>query len=120
MRVLKTASTLCADRPRELAAIHKQLERFEGERFLASAKAHLVGRHFDAAARDFNSLFDVRRDLPSAAIARMSRYVPAVLLWAYRVKRALHRRRAAATTPSAASDALRVWHSAEVHHDHRA
>jgi glycosyltransferase involved in cell wall biosynthesis len=120
MRVLKKASTLCADRPRELAAIGKQLERFEGERFLASAKANLVGRQFDAAAKDFNSLFDVRRDFASAAIARMSRYLPAVLLWAYRVKRALNGHRAAITTPPPAPTAVRAWHSAEVRHDHRA
>jgi glycosyltransferase involved in cell wall biosynthesis len=119
MRVLTKAAALCAASPRELAAIRKQLERFEGERFLASAKANLVGRHFDAAAKDFNSLFDVRRDFTSAVIARMSRYMPAILLWAYHVKRALNRRRRAMTTSSAAA-AVQVWHSAEVHHDHRA
>jgi hypothetical protein len=121
MRVLKKASALCADRPRELAAIHKQLERFEGERFLASAKANLVGRNFDAAAKDFNSLFDVRRDFASAAIARMSRHLPAMLLWAYRIKRALTKSaRAAVATSSAAPPAAMTWHSAEVNHDHRA
>jgi hypothetical protein len=121
MRVLKKATALCADRPRELAAIHKQLERFEGERFLASAKANLVGRNFDAAAKDFNSLFDVRRDFASAAIARMSRHMPAILLWAYHIKRALSRRaRAAIATPPTAPAAAMAWHSAEVNHDHRA
>jgi glycosyltransferase involved in cell wall biosynthesis len=121
MRVLKKATALCADRPRELAAIHKQLERFEAERFLASAKANLVGRNFDAAAKDFNSLFDVRRDFASAAIARMSRHLPAILLWAYHIKRALSRRaRAAIATPPTAPAAAIPWHSAEVNHDHRA
>jgi len=121
MRVLNKASALCADQPRELAAIRKQLERFEGERFLASAKAHLVGRDFDAAAKDFDALFDVRRDFASAAIARISRHLPGILLWAYRAKRALNgRRRGAVTTPSVHGPAVPVWHSAEVHHDHRA
>jgi glycosyltransferase involved in cell wall biosynthesis len=121
MRVLNRASALCADRPRELAAIHKQLERFQGERFLASAKANLVGRNFDAAANDFNSLFDVRRDFASAAIARMSRHLPGVLLWAYRLKRALNARtRTAVITPPAAPATAVAWHSAEVNHDHRA
>jgi glycosyltransferase involved in cell wall biosynthesis len=120
MRVYQQASALCADRPRELAAIQKQLERFKGERFLASAKAHLVGRNFDAAARDFNSLFDVRRDFASAAIARMSRYMPGILLWAYRVRRELNRRaRATVTgTPKAPERAHGVAF-AEVHHDDR-
>jgi len=117
LRVFQKASTLCGDRPRELAVIHKQLERFEGERFLASAKVNLVARKFDAAAEDFNSLFDVRRDFTSAAVARMSRHLPAVLLWAYRMKRALNRRTRAVTPSATASLA---WHSAEVHHDHRA
>jgi glycosyltransferase involved in cell wall biosynthesis len=108
IRVLKQAAVLCADRPRELGAIYKQLERFEGERFLASAKANLVGRNFDAAAKDFNSLFDVRRDFASAAIARMSRHLPGVLLWAYRMKRAMNARaRATTTTPTSPAAAWR-------------
>jgi glycosyltransferase involved in cell wall biosynthesis len=121
MRVFNRASALCADRPRELAAIHKQLERFEGERLLASAKAHLVGRNFDAAARDFNALFDVRRDFASATIAQMSRHMPGILLWAYRIKRELNRRARASAT--SASTVPRRGHDvafAEVHHDDRA
>jgi len=117
MRVFRKAQELCADRPRELAVIRKQLARFEQERLLASAKANLVGRNFAAAADDFNSLFDVRRDFLTAAIARMSRHLPAALLWAYRVKCALNERGAAAETPSAS---VHSWHSPEVNHDHRA
>jgi hypothetical protein len=86
LRVLRRTADLCADRPRELAATHRQLARFEQERLLASAKANLVRRQFVAAADDFKSLFDVRRDFGSAAIARMCRYMPGVLLWAYRMK----------------------------------
>jgi len=121
LRVFEKASALCADRPRELAAIHRQLERFEGERFLASAKVNLVARNFEAAAEDFNSLFDVRRDFASAAVARISRHLPGALLWAYRIKRALNRRtRATVVRPAAASAATLAWHSPEVNHDHRA
>jgi glycosyltransferase involved in cell wall biosynthesis len=117
MRVFNEAAVLCADRPRELAAIQKQLERFEAETFLASAKANLVKRNFDAAAKDFNSLFDVRRDFVSAAVARMSRHLPAILLWAYHIKRALNRRgRAAVATPPPEPAAAVVWHSREVNH----
>ena len=118
LRVFRNARELCGDRPRELAVIRKQLARFEEERLLASAKANLVGRNFAAASDDFNSLLDVRRDLMTATVARLSRYAPVMLLWAYRLKRAL-RRRGAASAP-AASPAFHSWHSAEVHHDHRA
>jgi glycosyltransferase involved in cell wall biosynthesis len=121
LRVFHRASALCADRPRELAAIQKQIERFEGERFLASAKAHLVGRNFDAAARDFSSLFNVRRDFASAAIAQMSRYMPSILLWAYRIKRGLNRRaRASVTVPPSVARRGHDVAFAEVHHDDRA
>jgi len=122
MRVLRRTAALCANRPRELGAIHRQLARFEQQRLLASAKANLVRRQFVAAADDFNSLFDVRRDFASAAIARMSRYVPAVLLLAYRIKCLLRRGHAPALAPvpATSSTAVHAWHSAEVNHDHRA
>jgi glycosyltransferase involved in cell wall biosynthesis/2-polyprenyl-3-methyl-5-hydroxy-6-metoxy-1,4-benzoquinol methylase len=100
MHVFRQAGELCADRPRELAAIRKQLARFEEERLLASAKANLVHWNFAAAAVDFNSLFDVRRDFSSAVIARMSRYAPGILLWAYRMKCAMRGRARLAVAPS--------------------
>jgi glycosyltransferase involved in cell wall biosynthesis len=120
IRVFRNARELCANRPRELAVIRKQLARFEEERLLASAKANLVGRNFAAAANDFNSLLDVRRDFVTAAIARMSRHLPAILLWAYRIKRALKGRTPVADSSAAASASVHSWHSAEVNHDHRA
>jgi glycosyltransferase involved in cell wall biosynthesis len=96
IRVLRSARELCVGRARELTAIDRQLERLEEARLLASGKANLVRRDFAAAADDFSSLLDVRRDFMSAAIARMSRYVPAVLLWGYRMKRAWNARARAA------------------------
>jgi glycosyltransferase involved in cell wall biosynthesis len=119
LRVFRKARELCADRPQELAVIRKQLVRFEEERLLASAKANLVGRNFPAAANDFNSLLDVRRDFVTAAIARMSRHLPAILLWAYRMKCALNRHASVADSSTASAPAP-SWHSAEVNHDHRA
>src|SRR5260370_12816104 len=102
MRVFRHAAELCADRPRELTAIHKQLARFEEERLLASAKANLVHSNFAAAATDFNTLFEVRRDFSSGVIARMSRHAPGILLWAYRMKGAMRQRqgRRVAVAPS--------------------
>jgi glycosyltransferase involved in cell wall biosynthesis len=121
MGVLKQARELCADRPREMAAIRKQLARFEQERLFASAKAHLVQRNFADAASDFNRLFDVRRDFTSAAIARISRTMPGMLLWAYRMKCRLNGRvranMAASRPPSTTRPA---WHTVGVHHDHSA
>jgi glycosyltransferase involved in cell wall biosynthesis len=92
IRVLGHARELCADRPRELAAIRKQLARFESERLLASAKANLVRWNIADATNDFNRLFDVRRDFSSAVMARMSRHAPGLLLWAYRLKCAMRAR----------------------------
>jgi len=103
MRVFRHARELCADRPRELAAIHKQLARFEEERLLASAKANLVQWNFAAAAADFNSLFDVRRNFSSAVIARMSRHAPGTLLWAYRMKGAIRQTAHVVAAPSSSA-----------------
>lgn len=102
IRVLRHSRPLFVGRPRELAAIDHQLARFEQERLLASAKSNLVERRFAAATHDFNSLCNVKRDFMSAVVARMSQYVPAILLWAYRTKRALRlggARRAAVSSP---------------------
>ena len=90
--VLRRARTLCAGRADELAAINRQLQRLEQARLLASGKANLVRRDFAAAADDFSSLLNVRHDFMSAAIAHMSKHVPAALLWIYRVKRAWNAR----------------------------
>jgi glycosyltransferase involved in cell wall biosynthesis/2-polyprenyl-3-methyl-5-hydroxy-6-metoxy-1,4-benzoquinol methylase len=114
MRVFRHAAELCADRPRELAAIHKQLARFEEERLLASAKANLVHSNFEAAATDFNSLFEVRRDFSSAVIARMSRHAPGILLWAYRMKGAMRQSPRAAVAPS--STTAPALHASRVAH----
>ena len=119
LRVFRHARELCADRPRELAAIRKQLARFEEERLLASAKANLVGRNFAAATTDFNSLHKVRRDFLTAAVAGMSRHLPAILLWAYRVKRVFNGRATVANS-SRGSASVPSWHSTEVNHDPRA
>jgi teichuronic acid biosynthesis glycosyltransferase TuaG len=119
MHVLRRARELCADRPRELEVIRRQLARFKEQRLLARAKASLVRREFAAAADDFNSWFDVRRDFMSAATARMSRYLPAFLLWAYRLKCALSRKpRGTPTDPASAS--VPGWHLAKVSDDDRA
>jgi teichuronic acid biosynthesis glycosyltransferase TuaG len=88
VQVFKSARTLCAGRADEVAAIDQQLQRLEQARLFASGKANLVRRDFTAAADDFSSLVNVRRDFMSTAIAQMSKYVPAALLWIYRVKRA--------------------------------
>jgi glycosyltransferase involved in cell wall biosynthesis len=81
--------TLCHDRPIEQAAIERQLARFERERLLITARAHLVRGEFEEAASHFEKLSAVTRDPASAIIAGLSRHAPQALLWAYRAKAAL-------------------------------
>src|SRR5260370_6601972 len=115
MRVFRHAAELCADRPRELAAIHRQLARFEQERLLASAKANLVHSNFAAAATDFNALFEVRRDFSSGVIARMSRHAPGILLWAYGVKGAMRQRRQSSRVAASSTTAPALHASGAAH-----
>ena len=89
VRVLKGIRPMCLDKPAELAAIDRQIRRFENEELFASGKAHLVRREFAAAARDFAALSDAKRDLRSRFIARMSCRLPRMLLWGYQTKCAL-------------------------------
>lgn len=91
--VLRRAKTLCGERPAELAAIDRQINRFEQERIFANAKARLRRREFVDAAREFEALSKLRRDFVSRAIARISRHLPQALLWAYYAKSALRSRR---------------------------
>jgi glycosyltransferase involved in cell wall biosynthesis len=87
----------CEELPAEKAAIDRQLARFNERRVLESAKASLTRRRFADAAREFETLSKIRRDLPSGMFARMSRHAPHLLLWAYQVQRALRSRRQSIT-----------------------
>ena len=91
--VLRQARTLRQLQPAELAAIDRQINRFEQERILARAKASLRSREFVVAAREFEALSKLKGDFLSGAIARISRHVPQALLWAYCAKGAFRARR---------------------------
>ena len=80
--------SLCHNRPAELAAIERQVARFERERLFITAKTHLVRGEFEAAAANFTRLSAVTNDFASAIVAGVSRHVPQALLWAYRAKSA--------------------------------
>ena len=80
--------SLCHDRPIELAAIERQVARFERERLFITAKTHLVRGEFEAAAAHFTRLAAVTNDFASAVMAGVSRHLPQALLWAYRAKSA--------------------------------
>jgi glycosyltransferase involved in cell wall biosynthesis len=86
--VLDNARALCADRPAELAAVNRQLARFERQRLLFAGKTALLDGDFAAAADTFGQL-----DAPDAryrdrAIARIGQRMPRVVLWAYFARRA--------------------------------
>jgi len=89
VRVLRRTRAECADLPDEVAAIDRQIARFEEQRLLACAKANLLCREFESAAHEFDVLFKLRPTLVNGMMARASRHVPSVLLWAYRTKSAI-------------------------------
>jgi GT2 family glycosyltransferase len=89
IQVLTRAREHCAASPRVVTAIDRKLARFEEARVLASAKTNLLGRRYHAAAREFDRLHDLRRNVESRVIAAVSRHVPGLLRLAYRTKTAL-------------------------------
>jgi glycosyltransferase involved in cell wall biosynthesis len=99
IKVLHRARVRCADMPAEGAAIDRQLVRFERQRLFARAKAHLLRREFDAAARAFEALSALSHDFGARAMALISRQSPQALLFAYQLKAAFR----------TARPLLRVW-----------
>jgi hypothetical protein len=73
----------------EMRAIERQTARFEQQRLLTKAKANLLRREFHSAADEFDALFGLEPTFFNGLMARVSRHVPSVLLWAYRTKSAL-------------------------------
>ena len=88
LRVFEQARVLCHDRPDVVAAIDRQIRRFEAQRRLARAKASLQRREFDAAAREFEAWSMLQDSFSADLMARISRRVPQALLWAYRARTA--------------------------------
>jgi len=89
--VYRKAEARCAGRTAELAALHRQIARFEQQQLFEAAKQHLRGHDFETAARNFRALSELRGDFASHAIARLSALCPRALLLAYRAKSALRR-----------------------------
>jgi len=100
VRVLRRTRAGCADLPDAVAAIDRQVARFEEQRLLARAKANLLCREFASAAHEFDALFGLRPSFVNGVMARVSRYVPSVLLWAYRTKSAIRSARVRLAAPS--------------------
>lgn len=98
--VLRRARTRCAGLPEAVAIIDRQIARFEEQRLLSRAKANLLCREFASAAHEFDVLFGLRPSFVNGVMARVSRYVPSVLLWAYRTKSAIRSARVRSTAPS--------------------
>lgn len=89
LMVLRLTRARCVDLPDEVAAIDRQIARFEEQQLLTRAKARLIGREFVSAAHEFEALFGLRPSFVNGVMARTSRLVPSMLLWAYRTKSAI-------------------------------
>jgi hypothetical protein len=98
--VLRRARARCANLPDEVAAIDLQIVRFEEQQLLTRAKANLLCREFASAAHEFDVLFRLRPSFVNGVMARVSRHVPSVLLWAYRTKSAIRSGRVGSGAPS--------------------
>jgi glycosyltransferase involved in cell wall biosynthesis len=86
--VFRRARQWCAGRPRELAAIDRQIARFDRESLALRAKSALRRRDFDEAGECFRALNARYPRLSHAAMALASRVAPRGLWWADRVRRA--------------------------------
>ncbi len=100
MTVLRRARARCAELPDAVAAIDRQIARFEEQRLLARAKANLLCREFGSAAHEFDVLARLKPSFVNGVMARVSRHVPAVLLWAYRTRLAIRAGRVRSGAPS--------------------
>ena len=82
--VYRKARVLCGDRPDELAAIERQIARFERKWLMAAGKAALLRGDFDEAREMFSRLDScgdrAYRDRTLATLGSLS---PRCLLWAY-------------------------------------
>jgi glycosyltransferase involved in cell wall biosynthesis len=81
LRVLEKARTFCAGRPAQLAAINRQIARFEQRDLVVTGKMALRRGEFPAAAECFRRLYERRPSLRVALLARGSRYAPSLLYW---------------------------------------
>jgi hypothetical protein len=84
--VLEKARIFCADRPAELAAINRQIARFEQRDLVVKGKMALRRGEFPAAAECFRRLHERRPGLRGALLARGSRYAPSLLFWIDRLR----------------------------------
>jgi hypothetical protein len=87
--VLRRTRVLRAGCPAEIAAIDRQLARFERQQLLDRAKAHLLDGEYGPAADDFETLSNLTRDFASGVIAHVSRRAPGMLRWAYLARKRL-------------------------------
>jgi glycosyltransferase involved in cell wall biosynthesis len=89
--VYETARRLCAGRPQELAAIERQISRFERQRFVARAKAALRQRDYRAAGQSFASLAGSASGAWERALYRVGQSAPQSVLWLYTARTAWRR-----------------------------
>jgi glycosyltransferase involved in cell wall biosynthesis len=86
--VLENARALCASRPKEVAAINRQIARFDRRRLLVTGRTALVRGDFVEASEMFGQLDAPDAGYRDRAIGRIGRRLPRFVLWAYFAKRA--------------------------------
>ena len=89
--VLTKARVACADRPAELAAVNRQLHRFDCERLAVVAKAALRRGDFAAASAHFKTLHERKGGFGFGLLSAASRFAPQSLSWLDRTRRAIRR-----------------------------
>jgi hypothetical protein len=86
--VLGSIRALCANRPKEVAAINRQIARFERRRLLVAGRMALCCGDFAEAANMFGRLDGPDAGPRDRAIARIGRRMPRLMLWGYFARRA--------------------------------
>jgi glycosyltransferase involved in cell wall biosynthesis len=89
LRVLRSAESLCDQRPDDLEAIRRQVQRFDRELPRVELRAALQRRDVDAATRMMQTLSAERGGWVLPALAWLSARWSQPLLWAYRLRCAL-------------------------------
>jgi glycosyltransferase involved in cell wall biosynthesis len=98
--VYRSARRGCAGRPAELAAIDRQIARFERERQLAGVRSAVLRRDFDRAGHELEDVVAAGAAIRYRVAAFLMRFMPGLVHRAYLTKLAVRdltlRRRAAA------------------------
>jgi hypothetical protein len=88
LRVFRKLRPHVLDRPRELAALDRQMARFETERIAAEARAAMHARDYDRVQTLLRELHSRRGGAALRVASLMAKWTPSLLVKAYSVRRA--------------------------------